>query len=219
MPDWRRLVARRLRGLRVKAERRDEIERELAGFLEDSYEGRVRGQRPRAAARESLAGVGGWRSLARGIEREEGEMGSRLRALWLPGLLVAIVALALSQLPHARWGGLSVVRLESRQTFIFVWTWMLMLPLLGALGAEWSRRQGGARREQLLVALAPVFALAIVYSLTFVLMGRPASQFPERGPMPGWLSMFVNLVLIPGLPALLGCLPSLRRSDVQTAGS
>ena len=137
---------------------------------------------------------------------------SRLRTLWLPALVVALSALLLSRLPHARWGGLSMLRMQSGQMIILVWTWLMTLPFLGALGAAWSRREGGGRREQLLVALSPVFALAVVFGVAMLLIGHPASQFPERGPIPGRLMVFFNFVLIPTLPVLLGCVPTLVKS-------
>jgi hypothetical protein len=212
MPDWRRLVERRLRNLKAPRARRDEIERELAGFLEDSYEHRMReGARPRGVLRDVIGNVGGWPQLAAALEREQIEMKTRLQALWLPVLVVGLTGVTLTRLPHASWGGVSIVRLDSGQMMAFVWTWLLMLPLVGALGAEWSRRMGGGRREQVLVALAPAFALVIVFALMVVLAGRPASQFPQRGPIPGRLLLFVNLVLVPTLALLLGCLPALLR--------
>jgi len=212
MPDWRRFVGRRLRALNVPSARRDEIERELAGFLEDDYEKGLRERKkPRAAMRDAIARVGGWPELTYAFEREEGVLTSRLKTLWIPGFVVALAALALTRLPHARWGGVAMVRLESQQLLVIVWTWLLMLPLLGALGAEWSRRQGGARREQLLVSLAPAFALAVLFGVMQVLLGHPSSQFTNRGPIPWRVMIFVNVVLIPSVPILLGCLPALAR--------
>ena len=222
MPDWRRLVDRRLRKLRVPPECRDEIERELAGFLEDDYETGLRERRePRAAMRDAIARVGGWPELTHALEREANEMSGRLKTLWLPGFVVAVTALALSRLPHAQWGGVQIVRYASSQYLFIVWSWLLMLPLVSAAGAEWSRRQGGERREQLLVALFPAFALVVIFAVAVLVIGRPASEYPTRGPIPGPLRFFFNFVLLPTLPVLLGCLPALLRNGgggpVQTA--
>ena len=113
-----------------------------------------------------------------------------------------------------------MVRMQSGQMIILVWTWLMTLPFLGVLGAAWSRREGGGRREQLLVATSPVFALAVVFGVAMVLIGHPASQFPERGPIPGRLMLFLNVVVIPTLPILLGCVPTLiKRRDGQPSAT
>ncbi len=83
---------RRLRKLTLPRKRRDEIERELAGFLEDRYEGAwARGPAPaasRSAKRSRRRRLG--KSWSSG-DRRRGEVhAQRLKALWLPGLVVAI---------------------------------------------------------------------------------------------------------------------------------
>lgn len=138
-------------------------------------------------------------------------MSGRLKTLWIPGFVVALAALLLSRLPHAQWGGVSMLRLPTQQLLVLVWSWLLMLPFVSAAGAEWSRRQGGGRREQLLVALFPAFALLVIFGVSFLLLGWPSSQYPTRGPIPGRLMFFLNFVLIPTLAVSLGCVPAVSR--------
>jgi len=85
MPDWARQVSRRLGPLAISPKRRDEIVREMAGFLEDRYEERLSlGESPRAALRGAMASAGRWPDLAREIERVEGQMTRRWKTMWLP---------------------------------------------------------------------------------------------------------------------------------------
>ena len=61
------------------------------------------------------------------------------------------------------------------------------------------------------MSLAPAFALAVLFGVMLVLLGHPSSQFTNRGPIPWRVMIFVNVVLIPSVPILLGCLPALAR--------
>lgn len=212
MPDWPRLVSRRLALLAVAPERRDEIVREMAGFLEDLHEERLRlGESPRAALRSVVAGAGRWPDLARELERVEGHVTRRLRTLWLPGLAVSVAAqgllLALGELGV---GGKVVY--PPQPLVFFCWPWLLALPLLGAAGAAWSRRQGGSRLERLLVAVFPVLApWAVLFPVG---AARILSlDIPTSEKLLVLLVGGLNWVMLPAVALFLGALPLLRRSD------
>lgn len=212
MPDWRRLVGRRLGPLAVAPERRDEIVRELAAFLEDRYEERLRlGAKPRAALRDALMSAGRWPDVAREIERVEGLVTRRLKTLWLPGLGVSVVAMALL-LAVARAGtGVQVFWQPPEPPVFFYWPWLLTLPLLGAAGAAWSRRQGGGRVERLFVALFPALALLAVMCVGPLVL---AASGRVPGELTAWVAVVtvLNWVMLPALALLLGGLPLLHRT-------
>jgi len=213
MPDWRRLVGRRLGHAAISARRRDEIGREMAGFLEDSYEERVsRGEKPRAAARGAIAGAGRWSDVIRELERVEGFMTSRLKSLWLPGVVVSIAAVALlmgfARIP----GSMKIVRFGPQAPILFFnWPWLLSLPLLGAAGAEWSRRQRGGRFERLSVALFPGFVMMVLWLLLISLGGLPDAHLAPMLRLAKLSVMLLNWVLLPAAALLLGGLPVLWR--------
>jgi hypothetical protein len=218
MPDWRRFVGRRLRALNVPRARRDEIERELAGHLEDSYERSLqRGEVERRAARSTLAGAGRWNEAVRGIQSVEGVMPARLKTLWLPGAVSSVAAVVLL-MSFARIPGTSRFISFGPDAFVphtaifFNWAWLLTLPLLGAAGAEWSRRHRGGRIERLAVALFPAFAMLVLFALASVLGGG----LPD-GHLAPWLR-FTKLAMalfswvgLPALALLLGGIVVIRR--------
>src|SRR5437016_13964980 len=97
MPDWQKLVRRRLSGLAVDFTEREEIHTELAAHLEESYESlRTKGLPEQAAMQQTLAQVADWQDLRRRIQvartRKENIMNDRVRQLWLPGLLTFMLS-------------------------------------------------------------------------------------------------------------------------------
>jgi hypothetical protein len=211
MPDWRRLVSRRLHRLDVPPARRDEIAREMAGFLEDLYAERLRlGDSPRTARRAAFAGAGRWPDVVRELERVEGPMTHRLKALWLPGLGVSVAAMALLLAVSASRGGVGVriVWHPPHPPIFFYWPWLLALPLLGAAGSAWSSRNGGDHRERLLVALFPALAFLALFPLPLVVVLATDAARGIR--LLVLMAYLVNWVLLPGVALLLGGWPALR---------
>jgi hypothetical protein len=214
MPDWARWVSRRLGRLAVTPARRDLIVRDLAGFLEDLYEDRLwLGDRPRRALRHVVASAGRWPEVARQLERAEGSMERRLRTLWLPGLAVSVAAQGLLLALGELGAGGKAVWHPPQPPVLFCWPWLLALPLLGAAGAAWSRRQGGNRLERVLVAVIPVLApwavLFPVGAARVLSLDIPTSEKL----LLLLVTVLLNWVVLPGVALLLGALPVLYRSD------
>ncbi len=97
MPDWKRLVRKRMRSaLNLPPEVIDEVAAELTTHLEDVYErARVAGAPRRAAIRLALQEVESWSDLTtqiRNTRSTEDVMTHRTRTLWLPGIAVLFVA-------------------------------------------------------------------------------------------------------------------------------
>ena len=168
MADWRKLVRQRLSGLALDAAEKEEVQLELAGHLEESYEGlRKCGLPEKEAARRALEQVSDWQDLQRKIlaaKRREHPMKKRTHQLWIPGFLtltLSMIFLAVLQRlgfhPRIAWSGPNPV-------LLYV-PWLLALPFLGALGAYVSSRAGGSRRIVLLASVFPVLALTAAFLL------------------------------------------------------
>lgn len=187
----------------------------MAGFLEDWYEERRRlGEGPRAALRGALASAGRWPDVARELERVEGHVARRLRTLWVPGLVVSVAAQGLLIALGELGAGGTVVWHPPQPPVFICWLWLLALPLLGAAGAAWSRRQGGSRLERGLVAVFPVLApwavLFPVGAARVLSLDVPTNEKLLLLLVSGLL----NWVMLPAAALFLGALPLLhRRSD------
>jgi len=215
MPDWRRLVSRRLRRLDVPPERRDEIAREMAAFLEDLYAERLRlGDSPRTARRAAIAGAGRWPKVVRALEREEGAVRRRLRALWLPSLGVSLVVMGLLLAVARSGAGVQIVWHPPQPPIIFYWPWLAALPLLGAAGAGWSRRMGGGRFERALVALFPALVFLALLLVGLAVLLRQELSAGER--LVVLMVGVLNWVALPAAALLLGTLsgPSTRSATL-----
>lgn len=191
----------------------------MAGFLEDAHEERVRlGERPRAAARGAIAGAGRWSDVVRELERVEGFMTSRLKSLWLPGVVVSIAAIGLLMGFARVPGSVKVVRFGPQalipySSLIFNWPWLLSLPFLGAAGAEWSRRQRGGRFERLSVSVFPGFVLMVLFALTLTQGGLPDAHLATSLRLAKMSVALLNWVLLPATALLLGSLTVLYRGE------
>lgn len=209
-------MSRRLGPLAVAPKRRDEIVREMAGFLEDRYEERLSlGDSPGTALRSAMGSAGRWPDLAREIERVEGQMARRWKTLWLPGLGISVMAQGLLLALGALGVAGEIVWRPPKPPVFFFWPWLLALPLLGAAGAAWSRQQGGSRVERLIVAvfpLAPWLVFLPVGAAKILTEDIPTSQKL----LVVLVSGLLNWVILPGLALVLGALPVLRRSEAAT---
>lgn len=143
MPDWKKLVRKRLSKLGLPSDTADDVFNELSLHLEETYEGAVsNGWTERAALKLALQEVEDWHVLATEIERartEEHFMNHRTRSLWLPALITlfgASVSLAATQFiglrPRLVW--------FAGRGMTFYWPWLASLPLFSAAGAWLSRR-------------------------------------------------------------------------------
>jgi hypothetical protein len=90
MPDWEKLVSRRLAQLALDDRERREVIAELAGHLEETYEAsRQRGASHDEAIRGALLQVDNWNRLQQEIyvaRKKENVMNARTSRLWIPSL-------------------------------------------------------------------------------------------------------------------------------------
>ncbi|HVH60342.1 MAG TPA: hypothetical protein VM709_08410 [Candidatus Sulfotelmatobacter sp.] len=227
MPDWQELVRQRLAGLALDPAERDEIRAELAAHLEDAYEAMLRdGINNSEAAKRTLCLANDWQDLQRKISVARGgkdTMTNRVTQLWLPGLAAFVLSggiLALMQILRLKaWvltknGDLTAV--------LYVW-WLILLPLIGAVGAYLSWRAGGSERAILLSIVFPVLPF-----LASILVVLPVSLIFDRfiahniGPMSLIFALF-GWVLVPAAALLAGGLTTQhflsRRSSVDGVAS
>ena len=185
MLDWRGKVSRKLENSKFSAEEREEISRELAGYLEDLCAGApARGLDDRAATESATAELHEDKHLGANLYRARREnamhLNDRTRRFWLPGitllfagaaLLAASQAAALwiyhayAPVPHAQSYPDLVHNLARHDgvALMIYFGWLYTLPFLGALGAHWSRRSGGSRLAQLMTGLFPLLLFLAVF--------------------------------------------------------
>ena len=226
MPDWQELVRRRLSGLALDAEEKDEVHAELAAHLEDTYEASLReGMLEPQALSRALSVAGNWQNLRRGIQiarRKENNMTNRVRQLWLPGLLTLFTSMSLlmliqffgprPQIVHPNDAYNLSLQLRSwsmiAPVMVVYVPWLLALLLIGALGAYLSHRAGASQRVVFLSILFPVLPY-----LTFFLIGFPLASILEEHVthniiFSAFLIGLLAWVLLPGGALLAGGLPA-----------
>jgi hypothetical protein len=216
MPDWQKLARRRLTPLALGSAREDEIVAELAGHLEDLYADLVRQGIPEEeAVNSALSAAVDWDELRRDIQlaaNEEVNMNYRVKTLWLPGACTIVLSgmvLRLLQIPSAP--APHVFWLRQGPPLIVYWQWLVCLPLVGAVGAYWSRRAGGKLLERALAVSFPVLGpmglpmLVLPFMLIFRwLVHRDALLVSSALVLLTW-------VVLPEAALLVGALPFFRR--------
>jgi hypothetical protein len=210
MPDWQELVRQRLSGLALDAAEKDEVQVEVAGHLEESYESlRTKGLPEQAAMQQTLAQVADWHDLRRRIQvartMKENIMNDRVRQLWLPGLLTFALSMGLLELVQ-KFGPRPIVLDLDKGTpvLMFYTSWLLTLPLAGAIGALLSKRAGGSPRILRISSVFPVLPFGVVFLIAIpagLLIGHNLSHHIVGA---AFLTMMVGWVLVPGVALLSG---------------
>ena len=215
MPDWRAIARKRLGPLALEAKRQEEIVIELAGHLEDLYSDALRQGRSHTEALQSaFSAASDWDTLRREIEsavNEEGIMNYRVKTLWLPGACtIALSGIVLRLLQNPSAPSPHVFWLRQGPPLIVYWQWFVCLPLVGAVGAYWSRRAGGKLLERALAVSFPVLGtmglpmLILPFMLIFRwLVHRDALLVPSALLLLIW-------VVLPEAALLDGALPFFR---------
>jgi hypothetical protein len=210
MPDWQKLVRRRLSGLAVDFTEREEIHTELAAHLEESYESlRTKGLPEQAAMQQTLAQVADWQDLRRRIQvartRKENIMNDRVRQLWLPGLLTFVLSMGLLELVQKFGPRPFVLDLDKGTPVLMFYTsWLLTLPLAGAIGALLSKRAGGSPKILAISSVFPVLPFGVVFLIAIpagLLIGHSLAHHIVAA---AFLTMMFGWVLVPGLALLSG---------------
>jgi hypothetical protein len=210
MRDWRAYVEHRLGPLKLERAEADEVVQELAGHLEEHYDGlRMQGVSEEDAFSRTCAEAGNWAQLRRGvISAKESGMSDRVRQIWIPGLVTLLVG----------WGGLALMiwrgaeptiwrpgNSPSWMYMVMYWPWLAVLPLIGAFGAYLSRRAQARRWRVCLAGAFPAFAIGCVLLLiipwALIIDTHVAHDFAWLG---GVGLMMVGWVGLPGAALWLG---------------
>lgn len=229
-PDWCEEASRKLANSKLSAADREEISRELAGYLDDlCSDAPSRGLDDSAAAETAAAELHEDKHLGANLHRARKEnamnLNERTKRFWLPGLTILLASaafLAVLQLagfrPYFRtlWLSGGPVSPYSVYGYISMYVaWLCVLPFLGAAGAYWSRRQGSGRAVQTAAGLFPVLVFLAIFLVmlpfNFALDGAPAAKMF----LPDLAGAVLSWVVIPGAALLLGILPFLRGSSAQ----
>jgi len=222
MPDWRQFVSAHLGPLGLPPKCEQEISVELADHLQDHYAAALRdGLAAEQAAAIVLDEVPDWAALNREIfdaKRGEASMKQVTRSLWLPG--VAMLFLYAFLLRVVIWtGSQPSVFFLGRQTpltgymglaLVFYLPWLILLPIVGALGAYWSKRSGGGVLQRLLVGMFPATLLLALFLCMMLLAFVADPHVPLALKFAALGTYIIGWVLIPGAALFIGVLPFLR---------
>ncbi len=204
MPDWTGYVQQKLGSTGLPRHCEQEIVAELACHLEDIGD----------CVSKADAQVHDWRAFARDIRKaKEDYMHGRVRTFWVPGLAVDLLATFL--LRGIQVAGVHpTVFLTQPIAMVIYPYWLLMLPLVGALGAYWSQHAGGRPVTRMLVATFPCvvlgtamifFSIASMVAALFVPQAVSGVKFLAIATAE---TLFVWVVM-PGVALGLGALPFL----------
>ena len=220
MPDWQEIARRRLTPLALEAKRQEEIIAELADHLEDLYSDLVRqGKSEVEALKFALSTVADWDELRREIQlaaNEEVIMKYRIKTLWLPGVCTSVLSSVLLQWFQRVPPAPPVIRLWQGTYLIIHWGWLLCLPLIGALGAYWSRRAGGKLLDRVLAASLYALALTCAMALGFCIGLVSDFGASLRLGLVGFVVDLLGYGIAPFLLLLLGALPFLRGDAAES---
>ncbi len=227
MPDWEREAQRRLENTKFPATDREEVARELAGYLDDLYhDARSRGLDESAATKCAVAELYEDARLGPKLRRarQEGTMNDRTKRLWLPGciiLLASALALALFDFagfsPYFPRAWASNVGAEPflHYSLMIYLPWLCVLPFLGAAGAYWSRRTGSGPALRIAVGIFPAFVFLATFLVWVPICVAIDALPPAKIFLPAFAGLILSWVVIPGAALLLGVLPFLRGSRAQ----
>jgi hypothetical protein len=229
--DWNVLVRERFSGRGLTELQQTEIVSELAAHLEDLYEHeRSLGITEPEAISHALSEVDNWPQLSRNINRTrktEGQMNSRTKSLWLPGLTTltaAMGALAIIMGHHANrfyfepriywYGSMAVVQIYL--------PWLAILPIIGGIGAYLSRLANGNLKTRLAAAAFPALVPFALFCPGIVVAAVTEHHLSWHVLPVSFSVMVFNWVLVPGAVLTFGALPFLRNvpnSEVEPTNS
>ncbi|MBI3664554.1 MAG: hypothetical protein HY234_16075 [Acidobacteria bacterium] len=123
----------------------------------------------------------------------------------------AILLLALlRQVPPVAW-------VHPKAPMLFFIPWLLSYCVLGALGAYWSRREGGNTATRFLSGVFPVAMHLAIFLCVIVAAVTGASRNPEHL-LPSFLVRAgLSFVVVPGIALAIGTLPFLRNHTRESS--
>ena len=213
MHDWRLLVQQRLAGLLIEDGEAAQVVEELAGHLEENYQSLLRdGLAEEIAARRALEKVNDWQDLKRKLEssrNKEAIVNKRVTQFWFPAFLtlaLSMVLLAVIQIfGPAPWvdNPLRGGRLRMTPVAVVYVSWLIFLPLIGALGAYLSHRAGGRKLTVFSSIVFPVFPYMVFFAVGLPIAIMFDDRVSHNITIPAFFAGLAGWVIFPAA-ALLG---------------
>lgn len=212
MPDWKKLVRKRMRSLTLSPYDKEQAINEISGHLDEVYENaRRQGLSEKASLRLSLQEVGDWSVLTEGIRHTKSEDTSmnRTRALLVPTFVNLMLTSALINISDKF--GIADLTIKRTAPMPAFQPWLLTLPLCGALAALLARRAHGPATVRLVAALAPcVVWLASLFVLEIIYLCLPG--FFAGVSLSSLAFSTIGWFVLPALALLAGAAPFLGTS-------
>src|ERR1700739_390393 len=214
MHDWRLLVQQRLAGLLIEDGGAAPVIEELAGHLEENYQSLLRaGLAEEVAARRVLESVNDWQDLKRTLEssrNKEGVVNKRVTQSWFPAFLtlaLSMVLLAVIQI-FGRDPGIDNPlrdgRLRMTPVAVVYVSWLIFLPLIGALGAYLSHRAGGRRLTVFSSIVFPVFPYMVFFAVGLPIAIMLDDHVSHNITIPAFFLGLAGWVIFPAAALLAG---------------
>ena len=143
-------------------------------------------------------------------------MNYRIKTLWLPGVCTSVLSMVLLSWFQRVVPAPPVIWLWLGTYLVVYWGWLLSLPLIGALGAYWSRRAGGKLLERVLAASLHILALTCAIALGFCIGLVLDSGVSLGFRLVGFAVYLLGWGIAPFLLVLLGALPFLRGDAAES---
>jgi len=215
MVDWETRVELHFTGLALEPGERAEVIAELAAHLAETCEElRKQGITEEEAVQRTMSQVEDWQKLSRLIQTartKENIMTNRVKQFWLPSLLTLLLSMVLLLLIQffgpSPWTSDSGNHLRMTPVAVVYVSWLLTLPLIGAMGAFLSIRAGGSARAVFSSIMFPVFPY-----LAFVVVGLPVAlilddHVAHNITIPAFFVGLSAWVIFPAVALLAGGLP------------
>lgn len=214
MHDWRLLVQQRLAGLLIEDGGAAPVIEELAGHLEENYQSLLRaGLAEEVAARRVLESVNDWQDLKRKLEssrNKEAVVNKRVTQFWFPAFLtlaLSMVLLAVIQI-FGRDPGIDNPlrdgRLRMTPVAVVYVSWLIFLPLIGALGAYLSHRAGGRRLTVFSSIVFPVFPYMVFFAVGLPIAIMLDDHVSHNITIPAFFLGLAGWVIFPAAALLAG---------------
>ena len=141
-------------------------------------------------------------------------MNQRTRRIWLPGFVTLTVSMGLLRVLIG--AGLQPLTFfpQWHHPLQFYTSWLIALPIFGALSAAWSQRAGGDAKARLLAAVFPVVSLTCFGLLALaadLIVDVASGRHSIWHTLCGFGSFLLCWVVVPGTALLVGATPFLKR--------
>ena len=227
MRDWELAVSDRMGGLKLCAEARYDVVRELASHFEQIYDNAREGGAGEDEAREqALASVRNWKRFTRDVQSEKETfmtMTPFKRKVVLPGMVALVasgIGLWITSMLYRSGAQYVFHPVDTRRYFTLNIPWLIALPLVGAIGAWMSWRNGGSMSDRFKAGIFPTLTFAwvpvwgAVIAVIWIILNIVAPErTTDHAGLVEWtmriVAFLVPWVVLPAISMSIGTLPFL----------